>query len=121
MTRFQRLRWAALGVVVGVAVTVAAFIVGSVVTSDPSDVDALDAAKIAEKWAADHRRPGERYQGQDCEVEVGVTPDRFACWVRFEPTGRKFTLYMRTVVRHGDYEIALEQVRSGIHPIPDFR
>jgi hypothetical protein len=120
MTRFQRLRWAALGIVVGVAIMVAAFVVATVVvTSDPSDVDAMDAAKLAENWAADHRRPGEKYRGRDCEAEAGVTPDTFACWVRFEPSGRSFTLYMRTVVHDEDYEIALSEARPGIHSIPD--
>src|SRR5262245_47450737 len=121
MTRFQRLRWTALGVAVGVALSAGALVVGSLVSSDPTDVDVLDAAKVAEKWAADHRKPGERYKGRDCEAATDVIPDRFACWARFEPTGRRFTLYMRTVVRDGDYEIALVQVRAGIHQISDIR
>jgi hypothetical protein len=45
---------------------------------------------------------------------------RFACHVRFEPSGRKFTLYIRKVAPHGDYELVVTQVRRGVHPIPDF-
>jgi hypothetical protein len=120
MTRFQRLRWAALGVVIGVVMTVAAYVVASIVLPNPSDANVGDAGKLADEWAADHRRPGERYAGRDCAEDAGIPAYRFACWVRFEPTGRRFTLFMRTVAPNGEYEVALAQVRRGRHELRDF-
>jgi hypothetical protein len=120
MTRFRRLRWAALGAVFAAVATVAAFIVASIATPDPSDVDVSDAAKVADGWARDHQAPGERYRPPDCKAEAGVSADRFACYVRYQPTGRKVTLFIQTVVRDDRYEAAVIEVRPGIREIPDF-
>jgi hypothetical protein len=116
----RRLRWVALGVVIGVVVTVAGVVVASIVTPDPSDADLEDAGRIADRWAAEHQRPGEKDRGRDCTEDNWFPAYRFACWVRFEPTGRTYTLYMRTVAPDGEYEVALAQVKRGRHPIPDF-
>jgi hypothetical protein len=120
MTRFQRFRWAALGAVLGAVATVATFVVASIATPDPSDVDVSDAAKVADNWARDHERPGEGNPAPECTAEAGVSADRFACYVRYEPTARKVTLFIQTVVGDGKYEAAVIEVRPGVHEIPDF-
>jgi hypothetical protein len=119
--RFRRLRWAIFGGVVGAVLTVAAFVVGFIITPDPSDVDVADAAGVAKAWAAEHRRPHEIYRVPQCESETSAaTADRFACWVHYEPQNRTFTLLMRTVAPGGEYKVVLAEVRRGRHPIPDF-
>jgi hypothetical protein len=118
VARFQRFRWTALGIVIGVVLTVGAIVVGSIITPDSSDADLDDAGRIADAWATDNKRSGERYAGRDCGTDGWYPAYRFACWVRFEPTGRRFTLYMRTAAPDGDYEVVLAQVRKGRHPLP---
>jgi hypothetical protein len=45
---------------------------------------------------------------------------RFACHVRFEPTNRRFTLFMRKIAEGGDYAVVIAHVQKGKHPLPDF-
>jgi hypothetical protein len=116
MIRSARLRWMALGVVVGVLLVVAAIVVG--ILLEPRDVDADDATKVADRWAADHRRPGETYQSNGCGTDAGGY--RFVCHVRFEPTRRRFTLFMRKTAAGGYYSVVLTHVQRGTHPLPDF-
>jgi hypothetical protein len=79
VAKYRRLRWVAAGFVAGVIVSVVAvFVVGSIVTSDPSDADVEDAARLAERWAAEHQRAGERSGSHDCEADSGFPAYRFA-------------------------------------------
>src|SRR5687768_10018591 len=117
MTRRQRVRWTLLGVLVGVVITITAWI-GLSLVLDPNDPDADDAAKVAGRWAAEHRQARERYAGSDCGTDAGGY--RFVCHVQFEPTGRRFTLFMRKIAEGGDYAVVIAHVRKGEHPLPDF-
>jgi hypothetical protein len=117
MKRFRRLRWVTLGVLVGVSISVALVVLVAAITAK-NDLDADDAARVAGEWAATHRTTVETGNVKTCEMDAGGY--RFACHIRFEPTGREFTLFIRKVAPQGDYELVVTQVRRGIHPIPDF-
>jgi hypothetical protein len=115
--RFQRLRWITLGVLVGVSITVALVVLVAAITAN-HDLDADDAAKVAAQWAAEHRMTDKTADVKSCEMDAGGF--RFVCHVRFESTGRRFTLFIRKIAPHGNYELVVTQVRRGVHPIPDF-
>jgi hypothetical protein len=83
-----------------------------------NDVDAEDATKVADRWTAVHRQAHERYAGSDCEMDAGGYG--FVCHVRFEPTYRRFTLFMRKIAEGGDYSVVIAHVQKGKHPLPDF-
>jgi hypothetical protein len=117
MARWQRARWILLGVLIGAALTILAW-AGLVLVSSANDVDADDAAKVADQWAAEHRQARERYAGSDCEMDAGGY--RLVCHVRFEPTDRRFTLFMRKIAEGGDYAVVIAHVQKGNHPLPDF-
>ena len=117
MTKWQRRRWILLGVLIGAVLTIMAW-VGLVLLFAANDVDAEDATKVADQWAAEHKQARERYSGSDCEVDPGGY--RFACYVRFEPTDRRFTLFMRKIAEGGDYAVVIAHVQKGKHPLPDF-
>jgi hypothetical protein len=118
MKRLQRLRWVLLGTVVGAGLTIAIGILMGLFVGW-SGVDARDAAKVADRWAAAHRAPVETYHASHCDTDAGGY--RFACRVSFEPSGRSFTLLMRKAAPHGHYEVVLWRVRRGIVQMPDFQ
>jgi hypothetical protein len=114
--RLPRLRWVLLGTLTAAGLTLAvAALLGLFVGWN--GVDSKEAAKVADKWAAAHRRATETYMGSDCATDAGGY--RFVCRVRYRPTGRDFTLFMRKEAPNGHYEIVLTQVRRGIYPVPD--
>ena len=75
-----------------------------------------DAAKLTRTWAAEHKRSGEKFVQEGCTGDGAAFEARWACHVRFEPTGRVITVYVRTT-GHGDKHKVV-QVRSGRHPLP---
>jgi hypothetical protein len=83
-------------------------------TSQVPDVD--DAAKLTLEWAAEHKRPGERFVLEGCTGDGTPFEARWACHVRFEPTRRLVTVYVRT--RQNMREQKVVQVRSGKHSLP---
>jgi hypothetical protein len=118
MMRLQRLRLVLLGTVVGVGLTVAIGVLLGLFVGW-NGVDAGDATRVADRWAAAHRTPIETYRAWDCETDAGGYS--FACRVSFEPTGRNFTLFLRKTAPHGRYEVVLWRVRKGIVPRPGFQ
>jgi hypothetical protein len=118
MKRLQRLRWVLVGTVVGAGLTIAIGIVLGLFVGWKG-VDARDATRVADRWAAAHRTPVESYHASRCRTDAGGY--RFACQVSFEPSGRRFTLLMRKEAPHGHYEVVLLRVRRGLVPMPDFQ
>ncbi len=117
MTRWQRVRWILLGVLIGAVLTILTWVgLGFVFT--PNNVDADDATKVADRWAAEHRQARERYAASGCEMDAGG--QRFVCHVRFVPTDRRFTLFMRKIAEDGDDTVVIAHVQKGTHPLPDF-
>jgi hypothetical protein len=121
------LRWAALGLALGVAGTLAASTF--IDTDEPSFAslfhsypDLNDASRAADKWAAAHRRPGEPAASNDgCEAGGGVFfSSYFVCWQRFGRTGRRVTIYLEPASRQGKLEVAVVRVRRGKRPFPSF-
>jgi hypothetical protein len=122
----SRLRWAVLGLALGVAGTLAAatFIDNDEPSSSSlfsSYPDLNDASKVADKWAAEHTRSGERPPSSGgCEADGGVVSSYFVCWRSFDPTGRRVTIYMQTAAPHGKLEATIVKVRRGRHRFPQF-
>jgi hypothetical protein len=117
MPRSQRLRWIGLGVLAGALGVVGIIVVVAIATSK-NQIDANDAAKVATRWAAEHRRSGERYDAGDCYGDAGGF--RFVCHIRYRPTNRRFSLFLRKTAEGGDYSVVLSHVDRGTHPLPDF-
>jgi hypothetical protein len=118
MKRLQRLRWVLFGTVVGAGLTIAIGIALGLFVGWKG-VDARDAARVADRWAAAHRTSLETYHASHCETDAGGY--RFECLVSFEPSGRRFTLFMRKEAPHGHYEVVLWHVRRGVVRMPDFQ
>jgi hypothetical protein len=118
--KWQRARWVLMGVLIGAALTVVTWVGLSLVFAS-NDIDAIDiddATEVADRWAIRHRRATESYVGHDCAMDAGGY--RFVCHVRFEPTDRRFTLFMRKIAEGGDYAVVIAHVQKGNHPLPDF-
>ena len=107
-----------MGVLIGAALTVLTW-VGLTLVFASNDIDAEDATKVADRWAAENKQASERYAGSDCATDAGGY--RFVCHVRFEPTDRRFTLFMRKIAEGGDYAVVIAHVQRGKHPLPDFQ
>jgi hypothetical protein len=75
-----------------------------------------DAAKLAREWAGQHKRSGEKPVRHACAGDGGPFEDRWACHIRFEPTRRVVTVYVRT--KQNLRELKIVQVRSGEHSLP---
>jgi hypothetical protein len=115
--KWPRARWVLVGVLIGAVLTVLAW-VGLAAVLGLNDVDAEDATGVADRWALHHRQASESYGGSDCAMDAGGY--RFVCHVRFEPTDRRFTLFMRKIAEGGDYAVVIAHVQKGTHPLPDF-
>lgn len=83
-------------------------------TSQVPDLD--DATKLALGWAAEHKRPGEKVVLEGCAGDGTPFEARWACHVRFEPTRRLVTVYVRTKQNAREQEVV--QTRRGEHPLP---
>ena len=121
MAGFHRLRWAALGAMVGVAGTL-----GVVALTDENDsgrvrvhpVAVNEAARVAGKWAAQNAKAGESYEAGGCEGDEDLIESRFACHVTFtqrgsQKVGREVTVY----IAYTEAPI-VSQVRTGFHRLP---
>src|SRR5438105_3262355 len=121
MTGFHRLRWAALGAMVGVAATL-----GVVVLTDQDvpgrvrvhPVPVNEAAKIVSKWAAQNAKAGESYEAGGCEGDEDLIEARFACHVTFTPRGRQQAGREVTVYIAYTEAPIVAQVRRGFHRLP---
>jgi hypothetical protein len=114
---------------VGVAVTMAGVVaVAAMAIANPfagvtegrrNEVpDVHDAATLTREWAAEHQRPGERFVHEGCKGDQTLFESRFACLIRFEPTKRVVTVYVRTENETVPALQRVVQVRRGEHPLP---
>ena len=83
-------------------------------TSQVPDVD--DATNLTLEWAAEHKRPGERFVLEACTGDGTPFEARWACSGRFEPTRRVVTVYVRTKQNMREQKVV--KVRSGKHSLP---
>jgi hypothetical protein len=88
------------------------------IATSKNQIDASDAAKVADRWALEHRRSGESYEPGGCIEDAGGF--RFVCHVRYLPTNRRFSLFLRKTAEGGDYSVVLTHIERGTHPLPDF-
>ncbi len=102
----------ALGVGIG-ALAVGVLVAVLIEVTSIDEADHEDAVAAARSWAAKHRRPGESFKTGTCGEDANARS--FRCRVRYEPSGRTYTLYFQAL--RGREEIGFVRARRGVHPL----